>query len=172
MTSEIPAQPIAACGWYIDVRTLLPVINDLAAFRAHYAADPARDAVEALWTGHPDRAEQLLMELSAENPSNLRYRALLADAHRDQGDTDWAVAAYHQLVDATRGGALEAVMWQHLGKALFVAGSFTEAENAFSRALDLRIAGGADDDLIESSMLALDRAKQLAHSETSRMIGA
>ena len=148
-------------GWHINVRTLRPVITDPDRFREVHRDDPARHAIEALWTGRLDTAERLLAEL-IERDDRPRFRALRADLRAAQGRTDEAITAFQLLIDDTRSTALESTMWQHLGKVLFGCGRFDEATTAFSRALDLRIAHGAGEELIQSTMIALDRAKTLA----------
>ena len=51
---------------------------------------------------------------------------------------------------------------QHLGKTLFVGGHDEDGGDCFARALHLREQFHADDGLVASSRLALDRARQLA----------
>lgn len=146
-------------GWHIDRDTLLPAIHDLDAFRAAHQEDPAREALISLWTGHPVAAEAEL-RLLLERTDSPRLRALLADTWRDQGRTDAAVAAYESLLAQSAGTAREAVMQQHLGKTLFVAGRHREALAAFERALRLREEAGADDALVASSRAAVERVRE------------
>lgn len=145
-------------GWHIDPRSLLPVIDDIEAFRRAHRDDEARDALEALWGGRPGEAEALLR--AAAQPGSPRIRALIADAWRDQGRHDAAIRAYRELVQETAGTRLEATMRQHLGKTYFAAGRHAEALEAFTVALTLRVRDGADPDLIASSRLAVDRATE------------
>jgi hypothetical protein len=146
-------------GWYVDGQTLLPVIEDVELFRAALQDDPAVDVLVALWSGNPKRAETEIRQQLAERETP-RLRALLADAWRDQGMTAEAVAAYEELVNQVVGTSHEAVMQQHLGKALFVAGRFDEAARAFETALGLRLETGADEHLVNSSRVALERARE------------
>jgi tetratricopeptide (TPR) repeat protein len=146
-------------GWYIDEETLLPTIEDEALFRAAHAHDPALEIVIAIWTGRPKAAE-LLLDLLREEAATPRLRALRADAWRDQGRTDEAVAAYESLIAELTGTASEAVMQQHLGKALFVAGRYREAASAFEKALALRLRSRAEESLIASSRAAVERARE------------
>ncbi|HLR97088.1 MAG TPA: hypothetical protein VK053_21385, partial [Jiangellaceae bacterium] len=74
---------------------------------------------------------------------------------------DLAIAEYRELIDECAGTAWEAVMRQHLGKALFSASRFTEAGEQFAEALRLREDAGADQDLLTSSHYAL-RVAELA----------
>jgi tetratricopeptide (TPR) repeat protein len=59
------------------------------------------------------------------------------------------------------GTGREAVLVQHLGKAYFAAGDYRSAVVCFERALTLRTADGVDSSLVESSRMALQRARQL-----------
>jgi tetratricopeptide (TPR) repeat protein len=153
--ARIPGGP----GWHIDRDTLLPAIHDLDAFRAAHREDPAHEALVALWTGDPAAAEAKLLGL-LEGHDSPRLRGLLADAWRDQGRTEAAVAAYESLVAQSAGTAREAVMCQHLGKALFAAGRHPEALAALQRALRLREEAGADESLVESSRAAVERVRE------------
>lgn len=148
-------------GWHIDRQSLLPKITDVDVFRAAHADDDAIDILVALWTGQPRAAEVELRRRIAQSDSP-RLRALLADAERDQGRTDEAIAAYQSLVRQSVGTSSEAVMNQHLGKAYFVARRYRQAASAFERALELRMQQRAADDLITSSRVAADRAREEA----------
>jgi len=148
-------------GWYLDRATLLPAIEDEELFRAAHAADPAVDILIALWTGRPEAAEQLI-QAQPDASDSARLRALLADAWRDQGRIEDAVAAYEALIGEVVGTESEAVMQQHLGKTLFVAGRFSEAAQAFEKALALRIGSGVEKSLIASSRVAAERAREEA----------
>lgn len=147
-------------GWRIDSTTLLPVIDDEPAFRKAHADDPACDALVALWTGHPFIAEQLIQQLIS-GANTLRFRALRADAWRDQGRHDEAIGAYQELVAEATGTALEATMRQHLGKVYFVAGETKRAHTEFLWALTMRQLGNAHTELVASSQLAVNRAAAL-----------
>lgn len=147
-------------GWVIDYATLLPRIVDVPEFRRGLADDPLAAAVEALWSGRPEEAEELL----GREQRTLRVRALLADCARDRGDVPRAVAEYERLVAETAGTPWEAVMRQHLGKALFTARRFADAVEEFALALRLREEAGADGDLLSSSRYALEVARGCAEA--------
>jgi tetratricopeptide (TPR) repeat protein len=149
-------------GWHMDARSLLPTITDEALFRTTYADDPAVEVLVALWSGDPDSALARLEPLLRESPDHWRWRALRADAGRDLGDHERAVAEYRRLVAEHAGTAREAVLVQHLGKAQFAAGEYASAVDCFERALALRLAAGAERPLVESSRAALARARELA----------
>lgn len=155
--SEPPADVEGGPGWVIDGATLLPRITDLAAFREGMASDPLADVVEALWSGDPARASELLHT----SEQTVRVRALRADCARDLGDVDSALASYAELLAECSGSPWEPVLRQHHGKALFTAGRFGEALAEFEAALAMRRASGAPADLLASSEQARDRARQL-----------
>ncbi|WP_223402032.1 GNAT family N-acetyltransferase [Occultella gossypii] len=157
-----PAGESGGPGWSFDPRTLLPRIDDLPAFRAAHRDDEALQVLEDLWSGRPDRALPHAEMLLATNDTP-RHRALVADVLRDLGRHDEAVARYQELVAQAGVGPRQAVMVQHLGKALFAAGRIGDAAGAFRRALELRQAAGADAELIASSQYALDRTSALLH---------
>lgn len=138
-------------GWVIDGTTLLPRVTDVEQLREGLAQDPLGEAVELLWTGRPAAAESLLRR----HEPTLRVRALLADCRRDSGDVTGAVDDYRRLVAESGGTPWEAVVRQHLGKALFVAGRVADAAEEFARALALREAAGAEEGLLASSRHAL-----------------
>ncbi|WP_102157416.1 tetratricopeptide repeat protein [Zhihengliuella halotolerans] len=150
----------SATSWHIDENSLLPVIDDLEAFRREFKDDPVADVLIHLWSGRPRQAEDLLGAM-APPASSFRLRALLADAWRDQGHYDDAIAAYRDLVAATAGTPREAVMRQHLGKVYFVCGEYSRALECFEEALELRVREKADADLMASSQLAVGRATEI-----------
>ncbi|WP_109472603.1 tetratricopeptide repeat protein [Ornithinimicrobium cavernae] len=155
--AEPPADIEGGPGWVIDGVSLLPRITDLAAFREGMAADPLAEAVEALWSGDPDRARALL---AAEEPT-VRVRALLADCARDLGRVDEALTEYAALLAECTGTPWEPVLRQHHGKTLLAAGRPEVALAEFESAYAMRVEAGAPDDLIASSAQARDRAQQL-----------
>jgi tetratricopeptide (TPR) repeat protein len=143
---------------------LRPVITDERAFRSHHADDPALEALVALWAGAPDDALEALRSLLDADPRHWRWRALRADATRDLGEHESAIAELRELVSEHAGTEREAVLVQHLGKAHLAAGEYTPATTCFERALSLRTAARADSSLIASSRAALARARQLARA--------
>lgn len=153
-------------GWQLDPVTLRPVITDEPVFRSNNADDPALESLVALWTGHPAKALDALGPLLDAAPEDWRWRALRADARRDLGDHQTAIADYRQLVSEHAGTGHEAVLMQHLGKAYFAAEEYASAVNCFERALSLRTAAGADPSLVESSRSALERARALASRDS------
>ena len=148
-------------GWHIDPMTLRPVIDDGEAFDREFAHDHARDVIKALWSGDPAAARERCEVILSEHPSSVRLRAILADCHRDLGETDRAIADYRVLLDECRGTSWEAVLHQHLGKALFAAGHYDLALRAFAQAYELRVFTGTDSSLIDSSMAAMSRTQHM-----------
>lgn len=151
MAKDIAGGP----GWIIDGRTLCPVITDLVAFREGTVQDPLAAAIEQLWSGHPQQA----LDLLSDHGSSPRARALRGDCLRDLGCYAEAIEVYRQLVEEATDGPLEAVMRQHYGKVLLIAGHPHHARREFSRALALRSRGG-NEDLIASSQQALQVATE------------
>ncbi len=148
-------------GWHMDPDSLLPVLDDEARFREAHAADPAVDVLVALWSGDPDRAAAALEPLLAAEPTWWRLQALTADVARERGSVEEAVEILRELVGTHEGSPREAVLVQHLGKALFTGGDVAGAADCFHRALELRESAGADAALVESSRRALERARSL-----------
>jgi tetratricopeptide (TPR) repeat protein len=149
-------------GWRIDPQTLLPEITDLDAFRAGLSDDPCQTVLVELWSGKPRVALQLVSAMLVDEPEQPRLLALRADCLRDIGDIESAHRQYETLIAEHSGTDREAVLVQHLGKTLFVAGRYAEAADCFERALALRRSSGADEGSIASSELALARARELA----------
>ncbi|SJM50821.1 hypothetical protein CZ771_04410 [Actinomycetales bacterium JB111] len=146
-------------GWHFDSDTLLPVIDDEAAFRAAQGDDPTLELLVLLWSRRPGSALPIARDLVGSRPTP-RHRALHADVLRDLGRTAEAIDIYDSLVAETAGTPREAVMTQHLGKAHWSAGNVSEALVAFERALTLRTEAGAPEDLVASSREARDRARR------------
>lgn len=162
-----PADVQGGPGWAINGSSLWPRITDLAAFREGLRADPMADAIEALWSGDPARARELL---HTADPS-VRVRALRADCARDLGQVDEALQTYAELLAECGGSPWEPVLRQHHGKSLLAAGRVEEALAEFETALDQRVAAGAAADLIASSTQARDRAAQLVAARHQPPVG-
>lgn len=137
----------------------MPVLDDESVFRSTNLGDPFIDGIVLLWSGRPVDAEAEFRRAGALE--SVRGRALIADAWRDQGRHEEAIVAYETLVRETSATPREAVMTQHLGKALFAAARYADATRAFDRAAMLRTASGAEPELIESSQRAAERVRSL-----------
>lgn len=151
-------------GTGIDVQTLKGVIHDEAAFArwAGESADPLLAVIGPLLRGDLDAAQTALDQISsnADPKVQFRLRALGADILRDRGLFAEAAGSYVQLLAEFAGTSREGVLRQHLGKVYFVAGDYVAARDCFAEALRLRRSQGADAELIESSMMALERADE------------
>lgn len=141
-------------GWQMDRTTLRPRITDAVAFRADRAQDPFCEVLLALWGGDPQTAETLLAEQSV----SFRTRALGADALRDQGRLEEAIAAYRELQASSPAGA-QSLLAYHLGVALMEAKRWDEAMRELSQALALRQSGGSSAETLDSTRHALTVAK-------------
>lgn len=150
---DLPCGP----GWVIDGGTLLSRVTDAAAFREGLAQDPLVDALEALFSGDPATARELL---SAAEPT-VRVRALLADCARDLGDTARAVREYADLLAEQAGSPWEPVLRQHHGKALLADGQTERARETFETTYSVRLREGAAPDQVASSAQARDRLRGL-----------
>ncbi|WP_285104003.1 tetratricopeptide repeat protein [Promicromonospora sp. MEB111] len=137
------------------------MLDDEVVFRVANATDPALEVLVALWSGAPDRAASLLKPLFDGDPTSLRLQTLAADVIRDRGDTSTAIKILEKLVDTHEYKPGEEVAVWHLGEALFVAGDYPHAAARFRRALDLRLATGADASSVNDSRMALNRALDL-----------
>ena len=146
MSEQIEQGP----GWQMDRSTLRPTITDADAFRTDRQADPYVDVLLALWGGAPERAAELL----DAQPDAFRTRALRADALRDQGRSDEAIALYQQLQASSPAGAQSLIAY-HLGIALLDAGRPAEAVRQLSQALALRSAGGSSQATLDSTRHAV-----------------
>jgi predicted Zn-dependent protease len=118
--------------------------------------------LESLLAGRLDEALRRADRLGGSSPdSPFRLRAMAADVRSARGEHEAAIRAYRELLAATVGGPREAVVRQHLGKALFAAGQLIAAQEEFELALRRRSAAGASADLVASSRMALDRVREL-----------
>ncbi len=141
MTEPDPAPIDLGHGLVQDADTLRPRVADRAAAQAWAAAaaDPYAWVILALADGDLDRALQALERVPVTT-SPLRRRILTADLHRDAGRFAVAVALYRDLCAETSGPQQEALVCQHFGKTLLLAGRLDEAAEMIGRALELRSA--------------------------------
>jgi tetratricopeptide (TPR) repeat protein len=131
-----------------------------------------------LFRGDLDVAQTALDQISSDADPwvQFRVRALGADILRDRGLFAEAAGCYGQLLAEFAGTSREGVLRQHLGKVYFVAGNYRAARDCFAEALRLRRSQGAYDELIESSIMALERADEgvirKAHQELRHLPGS
>lgn len=142
-------------SWEIDEQTLLPRIVDQEAFQEEFCDDPYLDAIVALWSGS---TEEIPAKLTGDDSP--RARVLVAESHARAGEFAVSCEKFADLIDEFEGSAREAVIRQHYGKALFLAGGFEDAREQFTKACELRMTADVDDDLIRSSTFAIKRCDE------------
>lgn len=91
----------------------------------------------------------------------------MADGLRDLGQIEEAKKIYWELVYGASSKLAEATYRQHLGKVYFVAGNFQSALEQFEHALQIRLDYKADEDLVSSARLAVERTGSLVSEETA-----
>ncbi|MEA2292220.1 MAG: hypothetical protein QOF17_1243, partial [Solirubrobacteraceae bacterium] len=143
--------------------TLLPEIVNADVCRAAVEAstDPADRIYVLIVEGHAKEAAELLAEARFKDPESFRLRAFEAEVLRISHRSDRALELFKQLLGEFQGTDREALIQQYLGKTHFAAGHAAAAVEAFSRALDLRVAQSADAAQIYSSTVALQRARDV-----------
>ena len=148
-------------GIRINPESLLPEIVNDDACRAALAesTDPADRIFVLIVEGHASEAAELLAEARFKDPESFRLRAFEAEVLRVTHRTDRALELFKQLQAEFQGTDREALVLQYLGKTQYSAGHTAAAVEAFTRALDLRVAHSADAALIYSSTVALQRAR-------------
>lgn len=150
-------------GIKINPDTLMPgIVNEEACSLALKASsDPADRIMVLLVEGHAADAAELLAEARYKDPESFRLRTFEAEVLRVSNRYDRAVDLFRQLLGEVQGTPLEALTHQHLGRAYYAGGNVAAAVDAFTKALDLRVAGSADAALIYSSTVALQRARNV-----------
>lgn len=147
-------------GYVISGDDLRPVLNDVTAYRAANAEDPALEAIVAMTEGRADEALDRCDQLLTQHPGSLRYRALRADALGDLGELTQAEAEFSVLVHDTAGDAgLQAMMRQHRAEVWTHQGRLAEAETEFAEVLATRQAVGADAAMLASTRQSLARVR-------------
>ena len=148
-------------GIRINPETLLPEIVNEDACRAALAdsTDPADRIFVLIVEGHASEAAELLAEARFNDPESFRLRTFEAEVLRVTHRTDRALELFRQLLGEFQGTDREALVLHYLGKTQYTAGHMSAAVEAFTRALDLRVAQSADAALIYSSTVALQRAR-------------
>lgn len=150
-------------GIRLNPVSLLPEIVNEDACRAALAAstDPGDRILVLIVEGHASEAAELLAEARCKDPESFRLRTFEAEVMRVSHRTDRALELFRQLLAEFHGTDREALVLHYLGKMQYVAGHTSAAVEAFSRALDLRVAQSADAALIYSSTVALQRARDV-----------
>lgn len=160
-TSEWPAAGFP--GVRINPLTLLPEITSLEECQAALAAgDASSDRIFVLLVeGDAATAAELLAEARYRDPESLRLRVFEAEVLRISHRYDVAIELYRQLLAEVAGTPQEAMILQHLGTTHFVSGHAAAAVEAFTRALDLEVAGAAEASRIYAATVALQRARDV-----------
>ncbi len=150
-------------GIRINPESLLPEIVNEDACRAALAesTDPADRIFVLIVEGHASEAAELLAEARFNDPESFRLRTFEAEVLRVTHRTDRALELFRQLLGEFQGTDREALVLHYLGKTQYTAGHMSAAVEAFTRALDLRVAQSADAALIYSSTVALQRARDV-----------
>ena len=150
-------------GIRINPESLLPeIVNEDACREALGASiDPSDQIFVLIVEGHAAEAAELLAEARFKDPESFRLRTFEAEVLRVSHRTDRALDLFRQLLAEFHGTDREALVLQHLGKTQYAAGHTSAAVEAFSRALDLRVAQSADAAQIYSSTVALQRAREV-----------
>lgn len=150
-------------GIKINPLTLTPEIVDQdscdAALRT--STDPADPIFVLIVQGHTAEAADLLAEARYKDPESFPLRAFEAEILRVSHRYDRAIDLFRQLQSEFAGTPTEALVLHYLGRAHYVSGRPAAAVEAFSRALDMRVASAADAAQIYSSTVALQRARQM-----------
>lgn len=149
-------------GVAVDPDTLNAVVVDEERCEAALeASDSLADrAVVELARGHVSRAAELIVEARYHDPESFQLKVLELDVLRLGNRNDRALERARQILAEAKGTPREATVQQYLGKIQFTRGQFAAAEDAFAKALELRVAAAADASLIYTSTVALGRARE------------
>ncbi|MDQ4501139.1 tetratricopeptide repeat protein [Sinomonas sp. ASV322] len=149
-------------GIAVDPETLNAVVVDED--RCHSALEASGSledrAVVELARGHVSEAAELIVEARYTDPESFHLKVLELDVLRLGNRNDRALERARQILAEVKGTRREATVQQYLGKIQFTRGQFAAAEDAFAKALELRVADAADASLIYSSTVALGRARE------------
>lgn len=155
---DVPTRPAELAAWVAAARDV-PLPSDLAARRRHHtdvgvAARLAGDLTLA------ERELTVAAKLAAgESPTAaLRARIRLAHVWQWQGRYAEATEELANCVADAATPADRAFAHQHAGKCAYDTGDVDRAAAHFQAALRLRLASGAERELVESSRVALDSA--------------
>ncbi|MEE2523374.1 tetratricopeptide repeat protein [Pseudarthrobacter sp. J75] len=150
-------------GVRINPLTLVPEITNDDDCQAALAAstDPADRIFVLLVQGDTADAAELLAEARYKDPESLRLRVFEAEVLRVTHRYDPAILLYRQLLAEVAGTPQEPLILQHLGATQYASGRVSAAVEAFTRALDLQVAGAAEATLIYASTVALQRARDV-----------
>lgn len=144
-------------GVCFDLQTMTQVITDEALADETLANGTATDQVVVLLARRQLRAAgELIAETRFNEPQNFAMRVLDTSLTRATGDPKRAANRLRAMLTEFNGTTHEALLQQHLGMAYVESGDLRAAATRFRKALDLRIAEGGDERLIDSSRRCLD----------------
>lgn len=144
-------------GVCFDLQTMTQLITDEALADDTLATGSATDQVVVLLARRQLRAAgELIAETRFNEPQNFAMRVLDTSLTRATGDPKRAANRLRAMLTEFNGTAHEAILQQHLGMAYVESGDLRAAATRFRKALDLRIAEGADERLIDSSRRCLE----------------
>ncbi|PQZ93810.1 hypothetical protein CQ018_09175 [Arthrobacter sp. MYb227] len=144
-------------GVSFDLHTMSQLITDEALADETLANGTATDQVVVLLARRQLRAAgELIAETRFNEPQNFAMRVLDTSLTRAAGDPKRAANRLRAMLTEFNGTTHEAILQQHLGMAYVESGDLRAAATRFRKALDLRIAQGTDDRLIDSSRRCLE----------------
>ncbi|MFJ6416133.1 tetratricopeptide repeat protein [Paeniglutamicibacter sp. NPDC091659] len=144
-------------GVRFDPQSMSQTISDEAlADETMARGNAAEQVVVLLARGHVRAASELVAETRFMEPQNFAMRVLDTSLTRASGDPQRAANRLRALLTEFDGTAHESVLQQHLGMAYVESGDLRAAATRFRKALDLRIAEGADERLVDSSRRCLE----------------
>lgn len=144
-------------GVSFDLQTMTQLITDETLADDTLANGGATDQVVVLLARRQLRAAgELIAETRFNEPQNFAMRVLDTSLTRATGDPKRAANRLRAMLTEFNGTTHEAILQQHLGMAYVESGDLRAAATRFRKALDLRIAEGADERLIDSSRRCLD----------------
>ncbi|WP_415855825.1 tetratricopeptide repeat protein [Sinomonas sp. G460-2] len=149
-------------GIAVDPETLNAVVVDEERCQAALETSGSLEdrAVVELARGNVNEAAELIVEARYRDPESFQLKVLELDVLRLGNRNDRALERARQILAEVKGTPREAMVHQYLGKIQFSRGQFAAAEDAFTKALELRVAASADASLIYSSTVALGRARE------------
>jgi uncharacterized protein HemY len=149
-------------GIAVDPETLNAVVVDEERCEAALGASGSLEdrAVVELARGHVSEAAELIVEARYKDPESFHLKILELDVMRLGNRNDRALERARQILSEVKGTPREATVQQYLGKIQFTRAQFAAAEEAFAKALELRVAAAADASLIYTSTVALGRARE------------
>lgn len=144
-------------GVRFNTQTLTQEISDEAlADQVMKSGNAAEQVVVLLARRQLRAAGELVADTRFTEPQNFAMRVLDTSVTRASGDPQRAANRLRALLSEFNGTAHESLLQQHLGLAYVESGDLRAAATRFRKAMDLRLAEGADSRLVESSRRCLE----------------